>query len=908
MKRFFFRASQALAAFAGVGFCAGSAPALAAPGLAAPGVAVAAGWSANADDALLFEMRLNQYRLGDGVRGYATPTGTCVDLADVIIALDIPVRLDKQSRRATGWAFDESHKITIDRNTDNEQITNTSRKVAPDDIRDTPEGWCVATSALSRWLGVKIEADIPNALLFVKSDRKLPPQLAAERRARTAVQRPLFDLASLPHSTSPYRGIKLPSIDIVAGIGGLRDRLSGNRTNAQYEIFASGEVGPVAYDARISSSRHGAPESVRVRAYRTDPDGGLLGPLHATNVAVGDVQGVSTALVAQSSVGRGISVTNRPVERNENFDKTNFRGELPRGWDAELYRNGQLLAFANDRADGRYEFLDVPLQYGQNRFEVVLYGPQGQVRREVKSVPVGLDSIPPRETYYWAGVDEDGHDLINPAGGSVGRRGGWRGAFGIERGIDTRTSFASVLHSIMDEHGIRRNYAEASLRRAIGPALVEVSGAQNLGGGAALRTQLLGEFGKTHVEVETIWANGGFTSDRLLENVTGLHQVGIDRYFGNGHTSIPVHLDVRYTTRSVGNDSLDLTARTSASLGRVSMTGEIAWRQDYAHYGPDPPSDIEAGILANARIGRVRVRGEARFRLAPESRFQSAALVGEWSAGGDLTHANDWRAEVGYDRDLHRARAGIGYVRRFDRVAVTFSGEGATDGSIAAGLNLAFSIGPDPRRHGGIRLTSDKLASHGSTMVRVYRDTNNNGRRDPGEPLEKNVQVSAGRIPVDAVTDAEGQVIVDNLEPFQPVLIGIDGSSLPDPLVQPSTSGLVVTPRPGVTQAIELPLVSAGDVDGTLARAGGGTMEGMDLELVDVEGRVAATTRSDFDGFFLFEGVPYGQYHVRIARLSAAATRTSTALNGVATIDAGTPSVHLGGIAAQPDETRRAAK
>src|SRR3546814_18132484 len=60
------------------------------------------------------------------------------------------------------------------------------------------------------------------------------------------------------------------------------------------------------------------------------------------------------------------------------FDKTTFRGDLPAGWDAELYRNGQLLAFTSPNGDGRYEFIAVPLQYGSNRFEIVLYGPQGQ--------------------------------------------------------------------------------------------------------------------------------------------------------------------------------------------------------------------------------------------------------------------------------------------------------------------------------------------------------------------------------------------------------------------------------------------------------------------------------------------------------------------------------------------------
>jgi hypothetical protein len=857
----------------------------------------AAGWSASPDDALLFDVRLNQYRLGDGVRGYATPEGVCVDFADVILALDIAVRLDKQSRRATGWAYDERQTLTIDRGKGEEHIRNSTRKVAPDDIYDTPEGWCVSTVALSRWLSVTLDPDTHNALLVIKSDKKLPPQLAAERRARVAKVIPVFDLASLPKSNTPYRGVKIPSVDVVASIGGTRDRLSGRRIDAQYEVYASGEVGPVAYDARLSSDRSGVPSSLRVRAYRTDPAAGLLGPLQATHVAVGDVQGLSSPLVAQSGVGRGIVVTNRPVDHPANFDRTDFRGELPRGWDAELYRNGQLLAFANDRADGRYEFLDVPLQYGQNRFEVVLYGPQGQIRRDVKSVPVGLDSIPPRKTWYWGGVDEEGKDLINLAGAPSFGRSGWRGSFGLERGLNAKTSLAFSAHSLVLDTIGRRNFAEVALRRAIGPALAEFSSAVDVAGGHALRAQALAQLGTTNFNVETVWVGGGFRSDRILRDVTGLHTFTIDHFFGNGRTSIPVHLDARLTQRTGGSSTAELTGRSSVNLGRMSVTGEVAYRDERRKFGPDPPSQIDAGLLVNARIGKVRLRGEARWRVAPENQFQSATIVGEWSAGRDLVHPAQWRGELGYDQYLGRARAGLGYIRRFNRALVSANGEIASDGSVAAGVSLAFSIGPDPRRHGGIRITADKLASQGSALVRVYRDTNMNGIADLGERFEKGAQATAGRVAVEDLTDANGEVVIDGLDPFQPVLIGLDGSSLPDPLVQPSLPGRVITPRPGVTTVIELPLVATGDVDGTLVRAGGGNLEGIDLELVDSEGRAVARTRSDFDGFFLFESVPYGRYSVRIAKLVADATRLESQLSATATIGEATPSVHLGIVA-----------
>jgi hypothetical protein len=862
--------------------------------------AQAAGWTPNQDDALLFEVRLGQYRLGDGARGYQTPDGVCVDMADMIMALDIPVRLDKKLRRATGWAFSENRTMLIDREANTVQIMNKSEQLG-DTIHDAPEGWCVDTKKLGDWLGVTLEADTTNALLIIRSTSKLPVEMAQERKARASKIRPVssFDLKSMPNSTTPYKGFRIPSVDVVVAAGGLREKHGQSRTDLTYEAYVAGEVGPVAYDARLASNHNGIPDSLRIRAYRSDPEGKLLGSFKATQVAAGDVTGFSTPLVSQASIGRGAMLTNRPLERPDNFDRTTFRGELPSGWDAELYRNGQLLGFAVNRSDGRYEFADVPLLYGQNRFEIVLYGPQGQIRREERSVPVGVDSIPPKQTWYWAGINQDGRDLIGIGRGPIYGTGGWRGSLGLERGLNLKTSVALALHSLEVREVGRRNFAEASIRRAIGPTLLELGGSLDSQGGFAARAQLLGELKGTYLSAEAVHAMGGFASDRVVSGVTGSYSLSADHSFGAGRTMLPVHIEAKYTTRASGANELYVASRVSTNVGRYNVTGEIDWQKQNNPFGPDPPSIVQAALLANGRIGNVRLRGETRFRIRPDSRFDSATLVAEWSGKGDLDRSANWRAEIGYDGGLHRARLGVGYVRRFDKFALTASVEGGTDGSFAGGLNLAFSLGPDPRDGRGIRMTSERLAAHGQTLVRVFRDENGDGIRQPDEPFEKDVQVTAGRVPVDRLTDAKGETIVDELESFQPVLIGVDSSSLADPLVQPSLPGKVVTPRPGVTMIVELPLVGAGEVDGTLVREGGNGMEGVDLELVDAKGIVISHTRSDYDGYFLFESVPYGHYSLRIAKLSAEAVRAAQALGAVSAIDGKTPSVHLGTIAAR---------
>ena len=852
--------------------------------------AAAGDWTPSDDDALLFDLRSGNYRLGDGVRGYQTESGICVDLADMIIALDIPLRLDKKSRRATGWIFSESQTLTIDRDGDLVQKGSGSKKLLAGEIYDAPEGWCVAIKSLSNWFDVDFSPDLSNALLTIKSETRLPFERALARKEQAAKIRPRksFDLSGLPQSSEPYRFWRTPSVDAVVSAGGLRDKRSGQQFDLRYELYASGEIGKASFDARLSSDNKGVPENLRLRAYRTDPKGQLLGPLRATHFALGDVSTFSTPLVSQSVAGRGALVTNRPVERPDNFDRTSFRGELPSGWDAELYRNGQLLAFAENRADGRFEFIDVPLLYGQNRFEILLYGPQGQVRRDVKVIPVGLDSIPPRKTYYWAGIHEAGEDLVRLGAFPPMRQAGWRGGVGLERGLNAKTSVAASLFSLQLD-GNRHDYLEGSVRRAVGPTLVELSAASDLGSGTALRGQLLGQLGNSYVTAESVWARGGFISDQIEEDVQSRHSLAVDHSLKIGSKAVPVHIDAQYETRSDGRDSLDITGRMSLNLNRLSLTGELSWEKRFSDTGPDPPDRLAARLLANGRIGKIRLRGEAIYRLAPEKRFERANFTGEWRAG----ERSDWRAELGYDAGLDRGRAGIGIIRRFERFSLTASAEAASDGSVAAGLNLAFSLGPDPR-NGKLRFSNNKLANSGQALAIVYHDQNRDGIRQPGEKLAEHVELTAGQTLAVTATDAEGRAVIDNLQPFRPVLIGIDSSSLPNPYVQPAWPGVVVTPRPGVAMTVELPLVSAGEVEGTLIRSGGATIAGVRLELVDGEGRVVRQTQTEFDGFFLFDGVPYGHYSVRIGELSAQAIGVPTALAAGAVLDDDHQVVRMG--------------
>jgi hypothetical protein len=854
-------------------------------------------WQASDDDALLLDLRAGNYRIGEALRGYETPTGACVDLADLIQALDLPVRLDKKSRRATGWLFAEDQAFVLDREQNTVQTMNSSATLGAGEVHDTPEGWCVEAASLSRWFGVTFKPDLGNAALLLSSDQPLPFLAAIERKSRAARLRPKapFDLSLLPQAELPYRAFRAPSVDALIKLGVRREPTLGTIRETRFEFYSAGELGGMSFESRTASDTLGRPASLRLRAFRNDPAGRLLGPLKATQVAAGDVSTFAGALTGQSAVGRGVFISNRPVARPSSFSATTLRGTLPAGWDAEVYRNGQLIGFQESRADGRYEF-DVDLLYGRNAFEVVLYGPQGQIRRDGSEIPVGGETVPAGKTWYWASVIDQGRDLVALGPKLPSAHLGWRWGVGVERGIDQRTSLGLSAQSLMLSGG-RHNYLEARLQRALGPMLVELSGAQQYGPGKArgrgLRGAALGELFGVNFEAETVWAFGGFTSELVDATQAREHRLRLDKTFTFGKLAVPLQLGARRAVTRDGSKVTEVLTRLGLHARRLALTAELSKLSTERRVGPPASGDRQTRLtlLGNLGLGKLRLRGETRFRLDAGARgFESARVVGEVP----LTERSDLRLTGEYDRATGRKALAAGWVRQFDAFSLRAEGDIATDGTIGAGLQLAFSFGPDPLG-GGLHFSNEKLAINGEAAVSVWRDDDADGRRDPGEEAVEGVGIGAG-LAKSAPTDARGHAMVTGLRPFQPVAIAVDTGSLDDPFLQPASQGVVVTPRPGIAATVEIPLVPTGEVEAALIDGNGDPLEGVGLELVDARGAIIATARSEFDGFALFETVPYGAYRVRVAAESAKALSGVPPELGQAKLDRANPVARLGRI------------
>lgn len=857
----------------------------------APTAAGLPAWTADADDQFLLDVNIRQLRLGDGVRAYNTPEGTCVVLGDFLTTLDLPMRIDITAKKASGWAFKETNRISVDYGAMSASYGAKTEAIAPGTIRETPEGWCVQTAALARWFGIGVKPVTSGSALLLQSETKLPVELAIERKKRAERIKPAkFDLSTLPQVRIPYRMWRAPALDFVVSAGVTYRARDGVRVDRQSSVYAAGEIARLSYDAQLITGRKGMPETLRLRAYRSDPDGHLLGPAKATHFGLGDVEGFDSRLSGSPASGRGAVMTNRPLAVQTAFDRTRFEGDLPTGWEAEIYRNGELLGFAKATADQRYVFDSVQLLYGENQIRIVLFGPQGQIRERQELINVGQDNVPPGKTWYWAGFNQPGRDIFTvhdpPDNVELPKA---QATLSLEHGIDDRTSVAALARMMLIDDE-RVTMVEGTIRRSFGLAMVEVGATRESSGGMAARAQILGKIGTVNVNGEAIIANDFHLRGGHLESLRD-YRLNLDAPLRIGSRVFPAHAEARWTERADGAKELDAAARLSANIQRFNLATGVRYRRQYLDQGPSP-GEFSLELIGSGSVGEVRLRGATSFDVSPTPRFKTAELSGYWSASERV----DWEAGLAYDSDEGRTRARISHIRRLNSLALTLTGEAATDGSVAFGMNLNFSL--DPRS--GFNFSRRPLATAGSVQAVVYRDLNDNGVRDPSEPLEKGALITTGTKQAEMKTNTKGRAMIGGLTAFMPVTVGLDESSLSDPMLVPKKALQVVVPRPGVPADVEIGLVGGGDVEGAIIKSGGVGFEGLDLELLDASGKVVGTARTDFDGFFLFERMPYGRYSVRIAAASATTAKIASSLDRNFEITPEKPIVRLGAIHVTP--------
>lgn len=695
-------------------------------------------------------------------------------------------------------------------------------------------------------------------------------QLRREREsayARLAARAGAAAAPDLPRHRVPYRPWAPPFADIGIETGFRRSSSGVTELEARHSLRAAGDIGYLAGNAFVAGTRREPLSTLRLRLGREDPEGGLLGPLDASYFAFGDIVTPDLPLLARARPERGAVISSFPLYRAGEFDRTTLIGDLPQGWDVELYRRDVLLDFRRAGEDARFAFEDVPLLHGVNELRLVFHGPQGQRREESRLVVVGQGAVPPGEHRYRVAVSQRDTSLF---GGDAGPgrqhlQGAGRVSAEYETGLAEGLSLATRMVSLPLDDG-RQTFGMAGLRGSLGRVygagdiVLADSGDWAVQGG--VQTALAG----VNLSAEQVFFAETFRSER--ENTGGSPVRSRSTVRISGAVSpgplppVGYSLGAEHERRESGHQRTSLTNRLSARVGGISMANRVRVRLAGGS-GSATAASGDGTFIATGRLGFARLRGGLDYSLHPDAEIHAVSGALDLRIAADLLLRTGLSHSLGSDR---RTSASIGLSRNVGPAAVGAAARYSDDGAYQATVSLSFSLGVEPRS-GRWTAAPRHRTNQGAVSARVFLDRNGSGVLDDGDELLEGVEVLAGHMR--ATTGADGVAFLTGLSSYRPAAVRIDPASLPDPFMVPGRDGVEVVARSAAVAMINLPVVITGEIDGTVFvtdASGRREAVGVELELLDAAGVVRQRTRSAFDGFYLFDQVRPGTYEVGISQ------------------------------------------
>ena len=823
------------------------------------------------DQLLILEVRLRDVILADGMFGYIDEGGLLLPLSEFARMLEFPIAVDPANGRANGWYIDEERLFSLDILT-REVVIDGRKKLFNRQLVELHEDEIyVDTRLLADWFPVNIEFDLGNLLVALRSREPLPleKRITRDTRRRKSAARRARQESEYEEVEAPYAWAAWPMVNFNAATGYSQDSTGLGKFHSQYGLLANGDFAKHNASLFVGGNQERGVSDLRFQMGRKDPDGEMLGFLGATGYSLGDIVTPPVELIARSRFGRGAELSSFPLTRTGTFDSSTIVGELPLGWEVELYRNGVLLDFRVSRSDGRFEFSDIPLLFGVNILQLQFFGPQGQYREETRRVLVGPGQVPPGDVNFRIAASQQDERLVSLDSAALlsttdqELQGEPRASLELEVGATKYLSVAASMATIPLAGG-RKSYGGLGLRFGVGPMYGRFDVVRDNEGGIAgkLGTQF-------NLPLNLVFlAEQGLYNDFSSEEIKDDGDLPVSTTEGRldgvmplwAGRRLPFSLSGNYEKSESGASKLELANRLSLALGRLSMSNSFQWRRNKSTAGVT--TSANGNFLVGGRVLGTGIRGDLGYAIEPESELVSAAVTGEWLFGSGFSARTG--IAHGFGAGVTTVSAGVS--QRFDAFSLGLSGNYSDDDSAAVLLTFSVSAARNPH-DGDWSLYSGDVAGKGAASAHVFVDNDLDGVFSDGDEPVEGAVFNTGSWLAKQKTDENGVVLLTGLPPNTKILVSLPPKNLEDPYWLAQPEGYVVPVRPGVAALLNFPIVVTGEIDGTVAlRQGGAVGEVSDvvIQLVDGEGKVVSETRSGFDGFYLLDQVRPGSYTVQV--------------------------------------------
>ncbi|MAI91227.1 MAG: hypothetical protein CBB65_12335 [Hyphomonadaceae bacterium TMED5] len=842
-------------------------------------------------DFRIVELRLRRRAvLAPDVFAFGDGEDLLLPLGELMYYLDFPIESDAATGRANGWFLRETQGFALNADAGEVEIAGQVFAFDPERVRTDGEDLYVPLSLLSAWFGLNSEWDAQSQTVHLEPDYLL----SAEERLRREGQRvssgrrqSQLDLSELEEIDAPYAWIGWPH-----GSADLSYNIAGPDPDIQ---LGTGSIALTGDFLKMTGEFYGNADTdgsrtARMVLGRTDASGRLfssvLGSYGANRIQLGDISTTTHPLLQGGGAGLGVALSRSRLRQGGDFDTTRIEGEAFAGWQAELYRDGELLGFLTIPNSGRYIFDDIPLSFGVNRFRVELYGPLGERRTIDRPVDVSNSFVRQGDVEYnlefallgqgvftnarraaeldFDGTIDDGDDVTDASGLSDSLNG-YVGYGEIAMGLTQALSATAGLQVRGGETQADRQTGFVSLAQRTGVHVLNGDLAVDNRGENAARlsysTELRGVSLTAFLENRSDYFGLEYDED-ISSSVVRRANVRLDGRFNPPGLSRQAGWSASLARNERADGGADHTAqaRLSGQIAGLSLSETVNWRWGDS----DASGATETGTSTFSVSGTVndfRLRGSLDADLVPDWEMSRAQI--EVSR-----RYRDWYGRLRYVRDFSSdgASYGFGLSRDFDGVRLGFDLRHDEDNSQTSAM---FTLGFDFDRHPGgtgMRFGRNARSDRGVANIRVYEDLDLDGVYSPETDR---VIEDAGVIvePRGRLVTNDERVVIDDLSTDQMIGVAVDRNQLNDPYLIPASEGARFTARPSGAVNINLPVVLSGEVELALVTETGEPIEGRIAEMRSCpDGRIDEhlRERSAYDGYVFFQFVKPGCYDLNV--------------------------------------------
>ena len=656
------------------------------------------------------------------------------------------------------------------------------------------------------------------------------------------------DYPEIDQSYSMYRD---PIVDFQTNYGWNSNE--DDNPDYDYSIRARGELLKSGVSLYVKGNEDDNPDRIELTAERVNPK--KESPFDPTRIAIGDIRHDGFSVFGTSGTEKGLRVESKNLNRTADFDSTDFRGNLASGWDIELYRGNVLIGKQNSNETGQFEFDDVPLFFGENKFKLVYYGPFGEKREEEKVIRIDSTMEKPGEVSYDFSISKKSEDTIsfkdqlNPKD-----YGSPRISANFSTGLAKNLGFQGGVRSeeIDDK---RHNYLSMGFRGSLSGVLMSSDVVGDSEGGQALNFSAQTRIKDINVRVkETLYNN--FEKD-ISDNIRSKSEISLAGVsFENSKFPISWSLDQAYTLRE-NSFSNALRLREGISKGDMSIYNSNNWLNN--SYNAD--NDVAGSLNVYKYYDNGDVKLTANYKVIPESKIKNLSI------SGDRVIDEKLNVEVGVKYDFEDGKTGLNASLGYDngKFKVSPSIDVDTDGDYKFYTSIGVSAGKDPHteKHD---MDSSARSHYGEVSALVYDDENNNGQKDIGEKPLSDIRLESTGTGLFAETNKDGIAVLKGLSPNRKQNIQINEDYIEDPFLISSKEGVGFHPRAGRIEKVEFPLFRSGEISGTVFSFNENGEKNIlayeKINIVSKDGKINKEVYSEFDGYYYLDRLPPGEYQL----------------------------------------------